>query len=159
MCDNIGSCSDIDLYEVLLRVCFTIYGIRPNYGTVHLGFSELLGTLSCGKICIYLLRVHLKKFRKGHIWWWLCIFLSDFLYKGICGGYSFELHQQVNAIQMSTHNIFLYKEVDKKYTGYNLKTTELLHCALIGVCVVIRLNTVIWKLFETFHICRLSSIL
>ena len=44
---------------------------------------------------------------------------------------------------MGTHNICLYKEVDKKYTGYNLKTTELLVCALIGVCAVIRLNMVI----------------
>ena len=43
---------------------------------------------------------------------------------------------------MSTHNISIYKEVDKTYTGYNLKTTELFECALIGVCVVIRSNTV-----------------
>ena len=28
----------------------------------------------------------------------------------------FELHWQVDAIQMGTHNIYLYKEVDKKYT-------------------------------------------
>ena len=49
---------------------------------------------------------------------------------------------QVDAIQMSTHNICLYKKVDKKYTGCNLKTTELLDCALIGVCAVIRSNTV-----------------
>ena len=48
----------------------------------------------------------------------------------------------IDAIQMTTHNICLYKEVDKKYTGCNLKTTELLDCALIGVCVVIRSNTV-----------------
>ena len=46
---------------------------------------------------------------------------------------------------MGTHNICLYKEVDKKYTGCNLKTTELLDCALIGVCGVIRSNTVIVK--------------
>ena len=39
---------------------------------------------------------------------------------------------------MGTHNIRLYKEFDKKYTGCNLKTTELLDCALIGVCVIIR---------------------
>ena len=43
---------------------------------------------------------------------------------------------------MSTHNICLYKEVKKKYTGCNLKTTEFLDCALIGVCAVIRSNTV-----------------
>ena len=44
---------------------------------------------------------------------------------------------------MSTHKICLYKEVDKKYTGCNLKTTKLLDCALIGVCAVIRSNTVL----------------
>ena len=43
---------------------------------------------------------------------------------------------------MSTHKICLYKEVDKKYTGCNLKTTKSLDCALIGVCAVIRSNTV-----------------
>ena len=39
---------------------------------------------------------------------------------------------------MSTHNICLYKDVKKKYTGCNLKSTEFLDCALIGVCAVIR---------------------
>ena len=43
---------------------------------------------------------------------------------------------------MDTHNICLYIEVDKNYTDCNLKTTELLDCALIGVCAVIRSNTV-----------------
>ena len=43
-----------------------------------------------------------------------------------------------DAIQMGTHNICLYKEIDKKYNGCNLKTMELLDCALIGVCAVIR---------------------
>ena len=44
---------------------------------------------------------------------------------------------------MGNHNIRLHKEVDKKYTGCNLKTTELLDSALIGVCAVIRSNTVV----------------
>ena len=70
------------------------------------------------------------------------MFFPDFLYKSICCGYSFELHRQVDAIQMGSHNICLYKQVDKKYTGCNLKTMELLDCALIGECAVIRLNTV-----------------
>ena len=35
-----------------------IYRIRPNYRTVRLGFSKLQGTLGCGKIRIYLLRIH-----------------------------------------------------------------------------------------------------
>ena len=43
---------------------------------------------------------------------------------------------------MGTHNKCLYKEVDKKYIGCNVKTTEWLDCILIGICVVIRLNMV-----------------
>ena len=43
---------------------------------------------------------------------------------------------------MGTHNICLYKEVDKNYIGCNLKTTELLDCALMGACAVVRWNTV-----------------
>ena len=42
---------------------------------------------------------------------------------------------------MRSHNICLYKKVNKKYTGCNLKTTEIHECALIGVCAVIRSNT------------------
>ena len=59
----------------------------------------------------------------------------------ICCGCSFGSHQQVDAIQMATHNMCLYK-VNKKYTGCNLEIMELLDCALIGVCAVIRVNTV-----------------
>ena len=70
------------------------------------------------------------------------IFFPVFLHKGIRCGYSFELHQQVHAIQMSTHKKCLYKEVDRNYTGCNLKTMKLLDCELIGLCAVIRLNTV-----------------
>ena len=44
---------------------------------------------------------------------------------------------------MVTHNICLYKEVNKNYTGCSLKTTKLLDCALMGACTVIRSNTVI----------------
>ena len=43
---------------------------------------------------------------------------------------------------MSTHNIRLYKEVDKKYTDCYLKTMELLDCVLIGVRAVIRSNRI-----------------
>ena len=55
---------------------------------------------------------------------------------------------------MGTHNICLYKAVDKKYTGYNLKTMELLDCALIGVCAVIRSNTVV---LNTKYICHINK--
>ena len=37
------------------------------------------------------------------------------LYKNVCCGYSFDLPQQVQAIQMSTHNICFYKENQKIY--------------------------------------------
>ena len=45
---------------------------------------------------------------------WVFFFFSDFLSKSICYWYSFEMHLQVDAIQMGTHNICLYKEADKK---------------------------------------------
>ena len=79
------------------------------------------------------------------------LFFFFFFFKHIIG-YSFEWHRQVYAIQMGTHSICLNKEVDKKCTGFNLKTMELLDCALIGVCVVIRLNTVAnTRSYETQH--------
>ena len=40
----------------------------------------------------------------------------------------------LDAIQMNTHNICLYKEIQRKYTCSNLKTKELLDCGLTGVC-------------------------
>ena len=69
-------------------------------------------------------------------------FIFYFFHKNICCRYPFELHRQVDAIQMGTNKICLNKEVDKKYTGHNLKTMELFDCDLIGVCAVIRSNTV-----------------
>ena len=141
------------------------YRIQPNYRTVHLGISKLLGTLICGKICIYLPRIHYKKDQKRMylmmimrvFFFVFFVFFSDFLYKGICCGYSFELHRQVDAIQMSLHNICLYKEVKKKYTGCNLKTTEFLDCALIGVCAVIRSNTVFFSKIGFDIACKFCS--
>ena len=59
--------------------------------------------------------------------------------------------QQVDAIQMGTYNICLYTEVDKKYSGSNLKTMELLDCALIGICAVIRANTVLCGSYHCLH--------
>ena len=81
------------------------------------------------------------------------IFFPDFLYKSISVGYSFELHRQVDAIQMSTHNICLYKEVDKKETGCKKKTTELLDSVLLWVCAVIRSNMV----FKIVGCCMISQ--
>ena len=59
------------------------------------------------------------------LFFFLFIYLFFFI-KSICCRYPFELHRQVDAIQMCTNNICLYKEVDKKYTGCNLKTTNCL---------------------------------
>ena len=40
-------------------------------------------------------------------------YLLNFFIKNIRCGYSFELPRLVEAIQMSTHNVCFYKEVDK----------------------------------------------
>ena len=50
---------------------------------------------------------------------------------------------------MGTHLNCIYEEVDKKYTGCNLKTADFLDCVLIGVCAVIRSNTVICLVYYT----------
>ena len=47
----------------------------------------------------------------------------------------------LNCYDLSTNNRLFYKEADK-INGCNLQTSELLDCALIGVCAVIRSNAV-----------------
>ena len=106
---------------------------------MQLGFSKLLRKL-VKYVSIYTKGTLKQDQRKTCLM--ILMQFSDFLYKSICCGYSFELHRQVDAIQISTHNICLYKEVARKYTFCNLKTAALLDCVLVGVCVVIRLNMV-----------------
>ena len=53
------------------------------------------------------------------------VFLNFFIKAYVVGIHS-NCIDKVDAIQMDTHNRCLYREVDKKYTGCNLKTTELL---------------------------------
>ena len=53
------------------------------------------------------------------------------------------------------------KKQTKKYTGCNLKNTKLLDCALIGVCVLIRSDTVYlgmitYKIYVSAKITKLS---
>ena len=83
-------------------------------------------------------------------------FFSDFFIKAYVVGTHLNCIRQVDAIQMFSHNIHLYTEVDKKYTGCSLKTTELLDSVLIRVCVVIRSNRVFvnagWSVFTWLHI-------
>ena len=64
-------------------------------------------------MCLHILKVHFKKKKSAKDYQMMlilcfCVF-PDFLYKSICCGYSFELHRQVDAIQMGTHNICLFK--------------------------------------------------
>ena len=118
------------------------YHIRPNNRTVHLCFSKLLETLSCGKICTYLLRIHCKKdqertYLKMIMW---CFFRFSLLRHMLWVLIWIASTCRCNSNEFPQH-MSLW-EVDKKYTFCHLKTTELLDCALIGVCAVIRSNTV-----------------
>ena len=128
----------------MLADCKCVYHIRPNYRTMCLDFSKLLGKLVVKYVSTYtkgtIKQRSAQDLPNDAYVIFLCFSFSDFLYKSIFCGYSLELHRQVSAIQTSTHNICLYK-VDKKYTGCNLKTAELLDCVL-RVVVVIRSNTV-----------------
>ena len=78
------------------------------------------------------------------LFFFVFFFLIFFIKKSICCGYSFEQHRLVDAVQMSAHNICLYKVADKKYIGCDLKTMELLDCAFIGACAVVTSNTVLF---------------
>ena len=62
------------------------YRIRPKYRTVRLGFSKLLGTLSGGKICIYLLRIHYKKDQKRTNFMMIIRFFLTFFIKAYIVG-------------------------------------------------------------------------
>ena len=119
---------------ILWCIIFSTYRIWPNYCTVCLGFSKLLGTLSCVKICINLLTVHYKKKDQKRTYLMMIMRFSFLIF--LIKAYA------IDAIHMNIHKTCLYKEVDKNYTGCNLKTTKLPDCALIGVCGVIRSNTV-----------------
>ena len=88
------------------------------------------------------LRVHLKDQQRAYLMMLMrcfcacvCFFPDFFFYKSIYCGYPYELHRQVDAIQMGTHNICHYD----KSTLAEIKDYRI---TLIGVCVVIRSNTV-----------------
>ena len=91
------------MYELWMDECTyeqqtNIYRIRPNYRT-------------------YPYKRTVKKFHSFQIT--TSVLFSLLLYKGICCGYSFELHRQVDAIQMSTHNICLCKESQKNSRSHH----------------------------------------
>ena len=72
---------------------------------------------------------------------WNCISFVDAVPMGTQNIWFYK----VDAVPMGTHNIWFYKEVNKKtkLTVICMNTTELLDCALIGVCAVIRSNMVL----------------
>ena len=80
---------------------FLSYRIRPNYHTVCLGFSKLLGTLSCGKICTYLLRIHYKKRSERDLFDDVYASFSDFLYKDIWHIKAYVVGTHLNCIDKS----------------------------------------------------------
>ena len=84
----------------LKRGFITMYRIRSNYRTYPISAQSRNSVFSDYSQCTF----------------------SLLLYKGICCGYSFELHRLVDAIQMSTHNICLYKENQKKRNKTKKKT-------------------------------------
>ena len=60
------------------------YLIQPNYCTVHLCFFFKTTGKTCGKVCIYLLRVHFKKRSTKDLFDDVYgFFFSDFVYKSM----------------------------------------------------------------------------
>ena len=85
----------MDLFR--LRDGYTKYRIQPNYSTVRLGFSKLLG-----KFVKYVSTYTMGKKRSAKD------LLNDFLYESICCGYSFECLCDVFVFPFSD---FLYKSI------------------------------------------------
>ena len=71
----------------------SVYRIRPNYRTVPYKRT-------------------VKQFRSLQVT--ADVFVYLLLYKSICCGYSFELPQQVEAIQMHTYSKCFYKDIQKQ---------------------------------------------
>ena len=120
---------------------------------MRLGFSKINGKLIVKYVPTFLpiLRVHFKKKKKRSV-----KDLSNDAYAIFCGVFFFVIFF-IKAYVMGTHLICIDKSMQfkwvpttfafKKYTGCNLKTTQLCDCALIGVCAVIRLNPVYSYIF------------
>ena len=114
-------------------IFFCSYHVQPNYYSMRVGFSRLLE----------LLVVKYRKIRRKFHWvayimMLMKYFFPDFIYKSICFGYSFELPQLVEAIQVSMHNICIYKEVDKSTVCNLLQECQILSlwAYIIMVCMV-----------------------
>ena len=96
---------------------------RVNYHTVHLGFQNYWKHSVVVKYISTYYGYTVKKrsekdlFDDDYVIFFLIFFLIFFI------------KTYVDAIQICTYNICLYKEVDKKYTGCS-KTMELLDCVL-----------------------------
>ena len=103
-----------------------LYRIWPNYHTVRLGFSQLLGKLVVKYVSIYTKGTLKKDQWRTYLMILLQCFLCFFI-----------------LIFLINHMLrVLYKEVDKNYSGCNRSATELLDCALMGAWAVIRSNMV-----------------
>ena len=112
------------------------YRIQPNYHTMCLGFSKMLGKLVVKYMPTYtkgtlkkkkkiLQRIYQMMLMLCFVWF----FFSDFLYKSICYG------QFIDAIQMGTHNIYLYEKVDKNTLAVIWRLQN---------CLTMRLQRYVW---------------
>ena len=70
----------------------------------------------------------------------VCVCFLVFFIRACVLGAHIKLHRQCNS--NGYPYIFPNKEVEEAYTGCNLKNMSLRDCAIIGVCAVIRSNTV-----------------
>ena len=80
---------------------------------------------------------------EGAVWLWSTLYSTSLRLIKLCLWDVFVFSFLIQFKWVPTTYAFIMKEVYKKDTGCNLKTTEFLDCGLnIGVCAVISLNTV-----------------
>ena len=128
------------MYRLLWSESVCTCCIQPNYCIVLLGFQKILGKLvvKYKKVCLKTRSIN--DVSNGVYAMFLCFFFFLFsLWKHMlwvliwiastswCNSNEYPQHMHIQEV---------------KNTGCNLKTMKLLVCALIGICAVIRPNTV-----------------
>ena len=119
------------------------YLIPPNYRTVRLSFSKILGKLVVKYVPTYNKSTLKKSAKDLSNDAYAMFFFSDFLHKSIFCGYSFELYEQVDAIQIgipqncSRSTLFAIQLLLLLAISSNCQVDFMAFASLHGCCMVV----------------------
>ena len=118
------------------------YCIQPNYCTTCLAFAKLLGKLAVKYVSTYTKGTLIQRSADdlsnyAYVMFLCFLFLIFFIKAYVVGKHLNCINKSMHFKWVPTTYAFIRRN-HKKYTGCNLKTTESLDCALIGLYAVIR---------------------